>query len=94
MYINLRQRMTPKKNMEKTIFWESSWPRKAAVGRSKKRKAKPRKATPPKRWLLERKDISLEWQTMGTEEVQFFVTRCCRFQNEGPKCSGNTLCSS
>ena len=51
--INLRQRMTPTKKMKKTIFWESSWPRKAALGRSKKRKAKPRKARHPKRWLLE-----------------------------------------
>ena len=53
---NLRQRMTPEKKMKKTIFWESSCPRKAAVGRSKKRKAKPRKARQPKRWLLERYD--------------------------------------
>ena len=66
--------MTPKKNIEKTIFWESWWPRKAAVGRAKKRKAKPRKATEPKRWLLE--DTTLHWNgkqciAMATAEVQF-----------------------
>ena len=74
MNINLRQRMTPKKNIKKTIFWESSWPRKAAVGRLKKWEAKARKATAPKRWLLS--DMTLHWNgklnnAMATANVIF-----------------------